>query len=1103
MLSSMAATPPVSGPSGRLHALVGVGLARADHLGFWLEGPPAGPATRPTRARASRPTAPPHPDAAPGETVLAALAALLPAWESWQAAGAAALGQGTRIGEAALYLPSDGPQPLPSPGVAGPAWPSDGAAPRLRPWRAPVVWLPLERVAGPLWLAVEEAPGGRDTALALGVGTRWLGRVWALAARMWARGAVVPRVDTGRLGAAAAFWLPILDDPVLRTALEGLAQAMPVSLLAAVRPNEWSGRLETTRWACTVDMVSAGVDALARYTPLRTGTPRRPPAARERGRRLKRQSSAWGEVARTLGSASPLLYAGVSDPLRRVAQRLAEWQAPVDRRGPHLTRLAVRLAPPSGGGPWRIELTVASIGDRDRGVPLADALAGRGAQTLGLSAEELVRVARADLDRAATLVPWLAERRAGADGAAVVDLTAREALGFLRDAAPRLSAAGFAVALPAWWREDARRRLRVEVAAAPAERPARGALGLAALADLSWRASLDGQSLAVGDLLAAARGGGLVAVGDGWVEVSRRDARILERLLAAAPDLHGAMPASDLLALLADLGDVADEGADDAGALDVRAEGWFGQALQAMATGRPLDLDGPTPLPLGPDDLGGRLRPYQEAGVRWLWSVCGRGLGACLADDMGLGKTVQAIALVAARARAGLCGPAGRTVASGRRRRGAAGDGEGALPVLLVCPTSVLTNWSREFTRFAPHLRVHVRHGQARDRGEGAVGALAGYDVVITSYALVWRDHRVLGAMRWDGIVLDEAQAVKNPATRASRAVRRLHGRYRLALTGTPIENRLTDLWAIFQFLNPGYLGSAETFRRRFAQPVADGDGDAARVLRRLVAPLLLRRLKSDPTIVQDLPEKVEMRELCALTREQARLYARVVDEMVMRVAGLSGMARRGTVATAIIRLKQILNHPAHFLGERGPMRPERSGKVVRVHELVEEALSEGDRLLLFTQFVAFGDLIAPHLARLCGEEVPFLHGTLSRAERDRIVARFSDPSGPPILLASLRAGGVGLNLTRANRVIHLDRWWNPAVEAQATDRAHRIGQRERVMVHKMVVAGTIEERVDALLEDKRRLSEQIVGAGEGWLGELDDEALFDLVRLRAGEGIE
>ena len=510
--------------------------------------------------------------------------------------------------------------------------------------------------------------------------------------------------------------------------------------------------------------------------------------------------------------------------------------------------------------------------------------------------------------------------------------------------------------------------------------------------------------------------------------------------------------------------------------LRLETEGW----LRGLGGDADRELAEP-PQPAG---LKGRLRPYQRRGFAWLDLLSRLGLGACLADDMGLGKTIQLLALLLAeRERAAKSPDAGRAA--------------GPAPTLLICPVSMVGNWQREAERFAPSLRVLVHHGPRRLGGQGYSRAALQADLVITSYSIVTRDRDLLGSIEWDRITLDEAQNIKSRRARQTQAIRSLKARHRIALTGTPVENRLTELHSIMDFLNPGLLGSADAFKQQIARPIEQWrDPDAAAQLRQATAPFILRRLKTDRTIVPDLPEKIEMRTDCLLTKEQASLYQAVVDDLMAAADQPEGIARSGAILAALTRLKQVCNHPAQLLGDDGRRFAGRSGKLQRLEEILEEALAEGDRVLCFTQFSGFGQRLAWHLGSVFDREVLFLHGGSSREERDAMVARFQADDGPSIFILSLRAGGTGLNLTAANQVIHFDRWWNPAVEDQATDRAYRIGQRRNVQVRKLTCVGTLEERIDLLLERKRDLAEMIVGSGESWITELDSAHLHELVAL-------
>jgi len=411
---------------------------------------------------------------------------------------------------------------------------------------------------------------------------------------------------------------------------------------------------------------------------------------------------------------------------------------------------------------------------------------------------------------------------------------------------------------------------------------------------------------------------------------------------------------------------------------------------------------------------------------------------------------------------------------------------------------SLVGNWQREAARFAPALRVHAHHGAARLRGTDLADRIAGVDLVVTTYGTATRDIDELAGYEWRRVVLDEAQVIKNSLSTAAKAVRRLRAEHRIALTGTPMENRLAELWSVMDFLNPGVLGTSERFRHQYAIPVERyGDTDAAGRLRRVTRPYLLRRLKTDRDIVDDLPEKIEIIQDYRLTSEQASLYRTVVDDMLEKIAGADGIKRRGTVLAAMAKLKQVCNHPAQLLHDGSPIG-RRSGKVIRLEEVLAELLAEGDRALCFTQFTEFAEMLVPHLSARFDQEVLYLHGGTSRARRDQMVQRFQSGSGPSIFLLSLKAGGTGLNLTQANHVLHLDRWWNPAVENQATDRAFRIGQKRNVQVRKFVCAGTLEERIDQMIESKKELADLVISDGEGWLTELSTGDLRELFALGA-----
>ena len=443
---------------------------------------------------------------------------------------------------------------------------------------------------------------------------------------------------------------------------------------------------------------------------------------------------------------------------------------------------------------------------------------------------------------------------------------------------------------------------------------------------------------------------------------------------------------------------------------------------------------------------------------------------------MGLGKTIQLLALLLKEKKV-----------------------EAEKPTLLICPTSIIGNWKRESTRFAPSLKVLVHHGINRKNKEEFLSNALEYDLIITTYGLAYRDEDKLIQIEWNGVVLDEAQKIKNYYTKQSQAIRKLKANYRVALTGTPVENRLSELWSIMEFLNPGYLGTATIFHKKFALPIERyNDKEAGIRLKSIVQPFILRRLKSDTKIIKDLPEKIEIKIYCNLTKEQATLYKAVVKDMLRKIEEESGIKKKGLVLSALTRLKQVCNHPAHFLDDGSALQG-RSGKLNRITEMIEEVLAEGHNALIFTQFFKMGNILKEYLQNVFGQEILFLHGGVPQKVRDRMIIRFSEKNGPKLFILSLKAGGLGLNLTRASHVFHFDRWWNPAVENQATDRAFRIGQTKNVMVYKFVCEGTLEEKIDEMIESKKELAESIVGTGEGWLTEMTTEQLKELFTLRRG----
>ena len=666
------------------------------------------------------------------------------------------------------------------------------------------------------------------------------------------------------------------------------------------------------------------------------------------------------------------------------------------------------------------------------------------------------------LGQASGICPGIAESLEDAGMAGYATDTAG-AHGFLAGEAAALEQAGYGVLLPSWWtRGGAKARLAARASVRGTGMRGGGGLSLDTVVSFDWEVALGDQKITIEELEELAREKSpLVRVRGQWMEMSAAEIRSAIDLLR-----KGAGRAAFRNVIRMEVGAEGAPGGLDFGG--VRAEGRIAEVLNQLGGKANLRDIGP------PEGFSGTLRPYQLRGYSWLSFLREWGLGGCLADDMGLGKTIQMLALMQ------------RDWQAGERR-----------PVLLVCPTSVMSNWQREAARFTPELPVLVHHGSGRMRGAQFKREAERHAVVVSSYGLVQRDAKFLRGVSWGGVVLDEAQNVKNPEAKQAGAARSLEADYRFALTGTPVENNVGDLWSIMEFLNPSLLGTQAEFKRNFFVPIqAEQDRGAAERLRRATGPFILRRLKTDRSVISDLPEKMEMKVFCPLTKEQASLYVSVLREAEEALDSAEGIQRRGMILATLSKLKQVCNHPAQFLNDNSSIA-NRSGKLARLTEMLEEVMEVGERALVFSQFAVMGHILKRHIQETFGREVLFLHGGVPRGQRDRMVERFQDGSGgPQVFVLSLKAGGTGLNLTAASHVFHFDRWWNPAVENQATDRAFRIGQSRNVQVHKFVCAGTLEEKIDAMIERKKQVAEEVVGTGEGWLTELSNDDLREVLAL-------
>lgn len=663
------------------------------------------------------------------------------------------------------------------------------------------------------------------------------------------------------------------------------------------------------------------------------------------------------------------------------------------------------------------------------------------------------------------LFSWLQGKKGIAN-----ELTENEAWMFLTEASETLLALGVEILLPSWWQamKSANLKVKAKLKGSSSQRPS--FVGLQAMLDYNWRFSMNGVELSEDEfnqLVEEKRR--LVYIRGRWIKLDPGFVHQIQDLMKRAEKegLH----VRDLIQqeLLGSEGSDPDALEDPNAFARVQIE--LNRQWKQMI-GQLRDIKS---IPVQPvsERFHGELRPYQQLGMSWLLFLRQFGFGACLADDMGLGKTIQLISYLLH-----------------------VEEKENAGPSLIICPTSVLGNWQKEIERFAPDLNVYLHYGSGRLKESDFSEKASQSDVVLTSYGLSHLDFSEFESLTWSTIAIDEAQNIKNAGTKQSRAVRKLKGRHHIALTGTPMENRLTELWSIFDFTNHGFLGSLGQFQKRFVIPI-EKDDEKGKIdeLQTLIRPFLLRRTKKDEEVALNLPDKQEQKEYCPLTAEQASLYEQLVRDTFAQIESLSGFERKGLILQLLSRLKQLCNHPALYLKEAKPKDVlHRSVKLEKLVELIDAVLQQQESCLIFTQYIEMGEIIRRMVKEKFKVDVPFLNGSVPKGKRDDMINRFQNREFPVFLL-SLKAGGTGLNLTAANHVIHFDRWWNPAVENQATDRAYRIGQKRFVHVHKFISTGTLEEKIDAMLEKKQSLNDQIIQS-DSWITELSTDDLRDLIHL-------
>ena len=735
-------------------------------------------------------------------------------------------------------------------------------------------------------------------------------------------------------------------------------------------------------------------------------------------------------------SSKDRIIKGNSHQKKVLREGIENWIATIESQTQKDFRTCFRLEEPlqEQDSKWRLSFYLQGISDRSLSIPAKDIwqkskVLNHLTQIWGNPQTRFLE----DLARSTRLFSPI-EVSLHEPSPAECKLDIDEAHSFLKEGAYLLQESGYGVLVPSWW-ERGKERKQLGVKLSVSSPSNNKYFGFNDVVDFNWEMAIGNTSLTAEELERLVQlKSSLVNIRGEWIEINPHDIekthKYLQKLTQEGLTFRDALRMG--------------LGYEDTGlpVIKFAPKGWLGDFIKSGES----SVFEKIPVP---KKLYGRLRPYQKAGFSWLAFLRDRTLGGCLADDMGLGKTVQLISLIL----------------YDRQRK------KKSKPALIICPTSVVGNWQKEITKFASSLKAMVHHGSERLSGKKFFLECKKHDMVISSYSLVHRDKEHLGKMEWEGIILDEAQKIKNPATKQAHAVRNLRSEYRMVLTGTPIENRLSELWSIMEFLNPGYLGSQKEFKNRFALPIErySSEKHSAR-LRQLIKPFMLRRLKTDKSIIKDLPEKNEMKIYCSLTKEQVSLYKVIVDEMLGKIESSKNIERKGLILAALTKLKQICNHPSLFLHDKSSLE-DRSGKLTRLVEMLEEVISTKAKALIFTQFSEMGQLLKNHLQKVFGKEVLFLYGAVSRKHRDAMIEKFQkDEKEFPIFILSLKAGGLGLNLTSASYVFHFDRWWNPAVENQATDRAFRIGQTKNVQVYKYICSGTLEEQIDSMIETKKNL---------------------------------
>lgn len=941
----------------------------------------------------------------------------------------------------------------------------------FQPWKVTTLTLPLESTIGFLAAFVGKellssgVMGGNDL-------TFWT-RVMRFAGGLVARQEYLPGLEKTLTGEMEAIWEPIFLGSDLDY-LNELIEAMPHScgcMQMETKDTEMPSLYPATM---VKGLVTQIVDYLARYSIFTQQQSSWPKSFLEDpGTEFDSMHDHW---LNALVTEEPILPDD-EDDLNELYRQVRQWRKPISLSTNTPFRLCLKLDEPSrvkdgaesADAKWKVKFFLQSYNDPELLIPSEHVWSPTPAEAKVLNSElfDAKEFLLSSLGMASTICPRI-EESLHQDAPVGYTLDTDGAYEFLTDRVLALEQAGFGAITPGWWtHRGSQQRLGTKaiLKGSGAKKAKKNtSFSLDHVLEFDWQVTLGGEKVTREELESLAKSQvPLVQMRGHWIQLGEKE---IERAMNLTSEEHKAEASlRDVVQMALGSAKSPEEFKFDG----IEASGWvqdFLDQLDGSSTFEELKV---------PKGLVGDLRPYQLRGYSWLAFLKKWGLGACLADDMGLGKTVQALTMIQ------------HDFESGNRK-----------PYLIICPTSLTGNWQKEAKRFTPGLETLVHHGVNRNKGAAFKKDAEKYQIIISSYSLLHRDIEILKTIDWAGTILDEAQNIKNPKTKQARSARVIKSEYRVALTGTPIENNVGDLWSIMEFLNRGFLGTQADFKKNFLLPIqANRDEQVIDRLKKLSGPFILRRLKSDKTIIKDLPGKMEMKVYCNLTKEQAALYQNLVSDVETALESTDGIQRKGLVLATLTKLKQICNHPAQYLSEKQNYL-DRSGKLARLTEMLEEIIEVDERALIFTQFVEMGKIMQAHLQETFGQEVIFLHGGATKKARDQMIERFQeDPNGPHIFVLSLKAGGTGLNLTRANHVFHYDRWWNPAVEDQATDRVYRIGQTKNVQIHKFLCTGTLEERIDEMIDHKKGVADSIVGSDEGWLTELSTDDLRSLFQLQ------